>query len=126
MSTDVTISLPDTLWQSAEVWAKDSGQSLPDFLSDAIESSLLPLGNAPPPVDQWSDEEVLAAASFSPPAEDEGRLGELLALQRESALDNAGRSELAHRMHAYREGLLRKAAALREAVRRGLRGPLES
>jgi hypothetical protein len=40
-------------------------------------------------------------------------------------LTNAERGELASLMDLYQRLLLRKAQALREAVRRGLRGPLE-
>lgn len=124
MSIDVTVSLSDTLRQRAEVWAEQAGRSLPDFLAEAIESSLLPLGDSPPPVESWSNEEVLAAAdAFLSPDED-SRLSELLSLQRESAINDEQRMELSHLMHLYQHGLVRKAAAIHEAVRRGLREPL--
>lgn len=125
MSTDVTVSLPDAICQSAEVWAKQSGRSLPDFLVDAIESSLLPLGQVPPAFHNATDDDVLVATQCSLSPDNDRRLSELLTMQRESALDSTGRVELAQLMLAYQEGLVRKAAALREAVRRGLRGPLE-
>lgn len=125
MSTDITVNLPDAVCQSAQVWAKQTGRSLEDFLADAIEASLLPLGNFPPKVQEWTDDQVLQAAQeLMSPGED-GRLSELLALQRESALDTSGRSELARLMQVYKEGLLRKAAAMQEAVRRGLQEPLK-
>ncbi|HEY4232227.1 MAG TPA: hypothetical protein VGM76_02265 [Lacipirellulaceae bacterium] len=126
MSTDITISLPDAVCQSAAVWAKQAGRSLPDFLTDAIETSLVSLGSTPPPVETWPDDELLAAANASLSPQDDQRLGELLAMQRESSLHDQARSELARLMQSYQEGLVRKAAALREAVRRGLRGPLET
>jgi hypothetical protein len=125
MSIDITVSLPDAICQRAEIWAQQSGQSLPSFLAGAIESSLLPLGNAPPDVRTWADEEVLKAAAATMPAADERQLSELLTLQRESKLDASQRGELASLMQAYQEGLILKAAAVAEAVRRGLRGPLE-
>jgi hypothetical protein len=125
MSTDVTISLPDAICHSAGAWAKQAGRSLPDFLAEAIESSLLPLGNAPPAVQNWTDDDVLTTADSRLSPEDDHHLSELLALHSEAALDAHGRSELARLMLAYQEGLVRKAAALREAVRRGLREPLE-
>jgi hypothetical protein len=126
MSTDITVSLPDSICQTAQVWAAQAGRSLPDFLAEAIEASLVPLGSSPPPVHDWTNTELLAAADESFPVNDDRRLSELLALQRESAIDTQGRSELVRLMHAYQEGLIRKAAALREAVRRGLREPLAS
>jgi hypothetical protein len=125
MSIDITVSLPDAICQRAENWAQQSGQSLPDFLAGAIESSLLPLGNAPPDVRILSDDEVLKAADVSMPATADRRLTELLAMQREATLDAAQRCELASLMQAYQEGLVLKAAATSEVVRRGLRGPLE-
>jgi hypothetical protein len=124
MSTDVTVSLSDTLRQRAEVWAEQAGRSLPVFLAEAIETSLLPLGNMPPPVESWSDAELLAAAESLLSSDDDRRLNELLILQRESAINDSERSELSRLMLLYQEGLIRKAAALQEAVRRGLREPL--
>jgi hypothetical protein len=69
---------------------------------------------------------VLAAADDVLSPQDDGRLSELLAMQRESALNAQDRNELLQLMHSYQERLVRKAAAIREAVARKLRGPLES
>lgn len=126
MSTDITVSLSDAIWQTAQGWAQQSGRSLPDFLAEAIESSLLPLGSAPPAFEMCTNDEVLAAADTCLSPQDDARLSELLSLQRESALDADGRGELTRLMQQYHEGLVRKAAALREAVRRGLREPVAS
>ena len=54
------------------------------------------------------------------------RLSELLDEQQAGSLTSDERSELLAFMQIYQEGLLRKAQALHEAVRRGLRKPLES
>lgn len=126
MSTDITVSLSDELRQRAQIWAEQSGRSLPEFLAETIELSLFPLGTPSPPAATWADEEVLEAAEdfFSP--DDDRRLSDLLALQRESSLDAAGRDELGRLMQLYQERLARKAIALREAIRRGLREPLSS
>jgi hypothetical protein len=68
---------------------------------------------------------VLAAADVQiPPAEDE-RLSDLLTRQQAGTLTDTERPELAALMELYQRLLLRKAQALREAVRRGLRAPLE-
>lgn len=126
MSTDVTLSLSDTVRQRAQVWAEQAGRSLPDFLAETIELSLFPLGTPPAPLHAWTDEEVLQATQdfFAP--DDDRRLCDLLASQRESALDAAGRAELSRLMNFYQERLARKAVAMQEAVRRGLREPLAS
>ena len=73
---------------------------------------------------KMSDAEVLAvAASQMQPALDH-RLSELLNRQQAGMLTNNEWAELTELMHVYQEGLLRKAKALHEAVKRGLREPL--
>jgi hypothetical protein len=53
-------------------------------------------------------------------------LSELLDQQQAGRLDFQKRDELTALMQVYQEGLLRKATALSEAVKRGLREPLDS
>lgn len=55
----------------------------------------------------------------------ERRFSLLLERQQAGELSDAERSELLALMQLYQEGLLRKAQALHEAVRRGLRKLLE-
>jgi hypothetical protein len=55
----------------------------------------------------------------------EASLSELLVHNREGMLDAEGRRKLDELMHIYEHGLLRKAQALRVAVQRGLREPLQ-
>ncbi len=59
-----------------------------------------------------------------PAAEDE-RLSDLLDRQQAGSLSVAERSELTALMALYQRLLLRKAQGLREAVRRGLRRPVQ-
>jgi hypothetical protein len=59
------------------------------------------------------------------PAQD-SRLSELLDKQQAGTLNSTEPQELDHLMQIYREGLLRKATALAEAVKRGLMEPLNS
>ena len=75
--------------------------------------------------DAWSDEETLANAELQMPAAEDERLSDLLDRQQAATLSAAERSELAALMALYQRLLLRKAQGLREAVRRGLRGPIE-
>jgi hypothetical protein len=126
MSGTVTLNLPDSVLQRAQLWAAHSEQPVADFLSETIELSLGPLGAAPPPASQWPDEEVLEAVELRLSPEDDQRLSELLGRQREGCLSEPDAVELHRLMHVYQEGLLRKAIALREAVRRGLRNAPES
>ena len=126
MSTQVTVTLPDDLWECAQLWANYSGRPVSEFLAEAIELSVLPLGEAPKPINEWTDEEVLATADTQLPAGVDERLTELLAAQREANLSHDQRDELHRLMLLYQERLLRKAIALCEAVRRGLRESLDS
>jgi hypothetical protein len=77
------------------------------------------------PVTAWTDEEVLAAADLQMPPEEDRRLGDLLHRQQAGPLTGPEQAELSALMLAYQEGLLRKAQALSEAVRRGLREALQ-
>lgn len=80
------------------------------------------LGNDPA---SWADEDVLAKSDTRMPPGQDDRLSHLLELQREGQLTAADRVELGPLMDSYKQLLLQKAFALKEAVRRGLRGPLE-
>jgi hypothetical protein len=71
----------------------------------------------------WPDQGVAAAAESQLPRAEDQRLSELLDRQQAGALSAAEQGELRALMQAYQVGLLRKAQALREAVRRGLREP---
>lgn len=55
----------------------------------------------------------------------EATLGDLLARNREGTLDAEGQRQLDELMRIYEHGLLRKSQALRVAVQRGLREPLQ-
>lgn len=125
MSVVVTLTLPDTVLERARLWAERSGQPVADFLTETIEVSLLPLGQAPPPMTEWASGEVLSAAECQLSSDDDRRFSELLAGRREGCLSQPEVAELHQLMQLYQEGLLRKAMALREAVRRGLRQPPE-
>jgi hypothetical protein len=125
MSTQVTLTLPDGLWERAAVLAQRTGRDVAEVLAETIELSLAPLGEhlGARPVETWSDDEVLSAADTEMPAEEDQRLSELLGRQQETSLTANDEAELRALMQVYQEGLLRKALALREAVRRGLREP---
>ena len=73
-----------------------------------------------------SEEELLANTELEMPPAQDARLSELLQRQQAGTLAESERNELTGLMNAYQQLLLRKAEALREAVQRGLREPLES
>lgn len=121
MSAQVTVTLPNDLFDRALVWANQSHRPLSEFLAETIEVSLGPFGEAPISIDEWSNEDVLVALDFQLPPEDDRRLSHLLARKREDDLAASEDSELRRLMTIYQQRLLRKSVALREAVRRGLR-----
>jgi predicted transcriptional regulator len=128
MSTEITLTLPDDVLRRAQLLAQRSRRPVGDVLTEALELSFNPL--ATPAVQQepmanWSDAQVLAAADAQLSESDDARLSELLDRQQARLLTPAERVETAGLMEQYQDGLLRKAQALREAVRRGLREPLQ-
>jgi len=126
--SEITLHLPDDVMRSAEQWANRAGRPVADLLAEAIKHSLPALDtpwDKEPPLAQWSDSEVLAAADSMMASEDDERLSELLDRQQAATLTMPEQAELAALMHLCQAGLLRKARALAEAVRRGLREPLQ-
>jgi len=128
MSTQVTLTLPDEVYRRAERLAQLSSRDVADVLADTIALSLLPVtleSEAVEPVSALSDEEVLVLADLQMAPEQDQRLSSLLDKQQAGILIETERSELLALMQVYQESLLRKAQALHEAVRRGLREPIE-
>lgn len=128
MNADITLTLPDHVLRRAQAAANRAGRPVTDFLAEAIELSLNPLA-APPDEEasmaQWPNEKVLATADSRMSEPEDARLSELLDRQQAGVATDAERAETAALMARYQDGQLRKAQALREAVRRGLREPLQ-
>jgi hypothetical protein len=128
MSTLVLVTLPDDTFRRAEHLARMTGRDIADVLAEMIGLSLQPLGTphaSDLPVADLPDVEVLALAdSRMDPAQDQ-RLSDLLEQQQAGRLTEEERHALLTLLQVYQDGLLRKAQALSEAVRRGLRPPLE-
>ena len=128
MSTRIVLSLPDDLYQRAERLAHLTGRNVTDTLTDTLALLLPPLNTAlesMKPVTELTDEEVLAASELQMAPGQDQRLSALLYRQQAGELSDAERAEVVALMQIYQERLLRKAQALRETVRRGLRAPLE-
>jgi hypothetical protein len=128
MSTQVIVTLPDEVYQRAERLAQLTSRNVADILADTIVLSLPPL-NLPAkihkPITDLSDEDVLTLAELQMHPDQDRKLSLLLDQQQAGGLPDAERVELLALMQLYQEGLLRKAQALHEAVKRGLREPLE-
>ncbi|SRR5258706_7692467 len=123
MDAQITVTLPEDVLQRAELLAERVGRPVADLLAETIELAMRPMGTSSD-VEQMgtmTDEDVLTAADADLPPDEDQRLSELLDRQQSSLLSDDERSDLAVLMQRYQDGLLRKAGALREAVRRGLR-----
>ncbi|MHC5610461.1 MAG: hypothetical protein ACYTXA_05445 [Nostoc sp.] len=127
MSTQIIITLPDDIYQRAERFARLANSDVASILVDTIQLSIPPVSGDVTdlePVSVLSDEQVLVLTELQMEPEQDARLSELLARQQSGTLTEGDRSELQTLMQVYQEGLLRKATALSEAVKRGLIEPL--
>jgi len=128
MNTQVTLTLPDDLYERARRWATLTQRDLSETLTDALTIVLTPMHTMPRqerPVSSLSDEKVLELSRAQMRPAQGRRLSKLLEKQREGVLAESERSELLALMQAYNQLWIRQSEALTEAVRRGLRKPLE-
>jgi hypothetical protein len=127
MSTQVTVTLPDEIYERAKRLAQLSHRDVAEILAETIAVSLPALrvgSEAPAAIATLSDDEVLALTEMQLPSTKDRRLSALLERQQAATISETERAELGTLLQLYQEGLLRKAQALAEAVRRGLREPL--
>lgn len=128
MSTQVTLTLPDELYEHARRWATITQRDLSETLTDALTIVLTPVYTMPSlekPVSLLSDEGVIALSRAQMKPAQGRRLSELLEKQREGGLTKGERPELLALMQVYSQLWIRQSEALAEAVQRGLREPLE-
>ncbi len=129
MATQVTVSLPDSLYQQADRLARMTGRAVEAVLVESLQLSLqppgIPLGDIAP-VSSLHDTDLLVLTQLQMDSESDRRLSSLLDRQQSGILLDAERSELMQLMRLYEDGLLRKAEGLREAVRRKLIPPLSA
>jgi Spy/CpxP family protein refolding chaperone len=79
-----------------------------------------------PTVAELTHDQILALTELQLEPEQDAQLSHLLDQQQAGTLTPEAHLELEALMQIYQEGLLHKAAALAEAVKRGLIAPLES
>lgn len=128
MATRVVVTLQDDIYQRVQRLAQLTHRDVDELLAETIALSLPPWNSASESVTEMaalSDEEVLELSHLELPANQDRRLSKLLQTQQDHALSAEEYTELLVLMQCYQEGLLRKAQALRAAVRRELRKPLE-
>lgn len=128
MSTQITITLSDEVYQRAERFARLANREVAEILADTIHLSIPPVRTEVAdlePISTLSDEQVLALTELQMEPEQDSELSTLLDRQQAGQLTEDERQTLQLLMQIYQEGLLRKATALGEAVKRGLIEPLQ-
>jgi hypothetical protein len=127
MSTQVRITLQDEIYRRAKQLAEMSNRKVEELLVQAIELSFSPVGEPSEDyqtVSRLSDKEVIELSERQMETKQDRRFSKLLDKQQAGTLSKREQSELLALTQVYQENLLRKAQALSEAVRRGLREPL--
>lgn len=119
MGEVVTLNLPEVVATRARAIASQTHRRIEDVLIEWLDREAIE-----PPVETLSDAEVLALADMQLTTAQQSELDDLLFDQREGQLAEQSRQRLDELMDIYRRGMVRKAQALRVAVRRGLRPPL--
>ena len=116
MAEKVIVELPEDLAQQVRTVAARTQRSLAEVVLDWIRRA-----GADPILELLSDEELLAVFDHQPDSASQEELSELLESNQEGSLLTSEKNHLDELMQCYRTGQLRKAQALKEAVRRGLR-----
>ena len=122
MTAQITLNLPDEVYQQAELLAQQSHRTVSEILVETLEKFLLPTAK---PVSALSDSEVIAQTQLRLQPVQEQRLSELLDRQQSGKLAFLELAELQALIHIYETRLLLQAQALNEAVRRGSIEPLK-
>jgi hypothetical protein len=115
----ITLELPDPLAHSARIVAERTRRRVEEVLVEWLDQAAAEI-----PVEMLPDEQVLALRDLQMNTAQQTELSLLLADQREQRLDAQGRERLDELLAIYRNGMVRKAQALKTAVERGLQPAL--
>jgi hypothetical protein len=129
MSIPVTVNLADDVYQRAKRFALIANRDLSSVIADTVANSFPLTGvdsDLISPVADLTDKQVMALTQLEMEPLQDAKLSTLLDRQQAGSLESGEPEELEFLMQVYREGLLRKATALAEAVKRGLMEPLNS
>jgi hypothetical protein len=116
MTEKVTIELPEDIAQQVRTVAAHTQRTVDEVLVEWIRRA-----GAEPVLELLPDEDLLAVCDSQPGQVEQEELSTLLERNQEGALLPPERARLDELMRNYRSGLVRKAQALKVAVRRGLR-----
>jgi hypothetical protein len=128
MSIPVTVNLSDDVYQRVKRFALIANRDLSSVIADTVANSFPLTGvdsDLISPVADLTDEQVMVLTQLEMEPLQDAKLSTFLDKQQSGNLESGEPEELKSLMQVYREGLLRKATALAEAVKRGLMEPLE-
>jgi hypothetical protein len=128
MGTQLTLEIPDEVLRRAATVASATRRDVASVLQEALTVAFGPLSSPevpPPPIDDLPNTQLLALCDARLPDHSAARLTELLDKRRAGTRGPSEDAELAALVQAYQSLWLRQSAALAEAVRRGIRPPLE-
>jgi predicted transcriptional regulator len=115
ISESITLDLPDDLVQRLRSLATATDRRFEEVVLDSLRVAV-----EEPPIETFSDEEILALSDATLDPDKQELLSDLLAGHREGALSAQEEASLDRLMETYRRGLVLKARALKVAVSRGL------
>ncbi len=120
MSEQITLQVSHRVVSQATHIAARTQQPVEAVLANWLERIVTEL-----PVETLSDEEVVMLTELQLSVDQQASLGDLLEKNQDGMLNIEERRQLDELTRLYESGLLRKAQALRVAVQRGLREPLQ-
>jgi hypothetical protein len=120
MGYRVQVEVPVDLFVRAKAYAERKKRDVESVLVDWMRN-----GEPDVPVDTMSDEDVLGLVDTTMDEDQQEEMSNLLAQQREREITAEGRVRLDELLNIYRHGTVRKSEALRVAVERGLRPPMQ-
>lgn len=118
---EISVKLPDDLYQGVSHLAKTKKKSVATIIKNAVRKAVNEESETlERPLAECSDNEVLALANMKMSEDENRRMSELLDKQREEMITPLERNELDILFRVYQVGNLRKAQGISEAVQRGL------
>jgi hypothetical protein len=128
MITQLTVMVQDRVQYRADQLARLTGRTVEDMVAAMLELSLSPF--TPPidfdqPLSALSDADIIALTDLQMQPEREQRFSTLLDKQQNATVNDTERIELQTLLRVYEIGRVYKSQALVEAVKRGLKEPLQ-
>lgn len=120
---EITVALTDDVYERVEHYARLTGLSLEEVITQGVDLAFPMLPWPSQPVTELNDSQVIALADLQMEAGQAQRHQALLQRQSAATLTEIERIELTQLTNLYRVALWRKSEGLREAVHRGLINP---